>query len=331
MRLVKATYVLLGVALLIVVAWEIDFQVVADELVGFGLIGLGVVLALYASSFVVDSLTWTMTMSGVPLNARWIGRACLVRVAGEAFNNVLPAASMGGEPLKAMLLHERFGLSYRDAAASLVLTRTINMVSLCLFLALGFALMMMATDLPPDLTTIAAIGLVVSVVATLALFGAQKLRLLSRAAVWFSRFRCAQRFASALHHLQAFDERVMHFYHSRRARFVWAVVLALVAWVLGVAEIYWAMQFLSVPVSWADAWIIEAVAQMVRTGTFFIPLSLGAQEGAFVVIVGALTGSPPLGLTLAIVKRARELIWIALGMTVAALLGVSPARAAGKE
>ena len=52
--------------------------------------------------------------------------------------------------------------------------------------------------------------------------------------------------------------------------------------------------------SFVDAWIIEAVAQLVRTGTFFIPASIGAQEGAFMLVCAAMTGSPALGVAVAV-------------------------------
>ncbi|CAN0502784.1 unnamed protein product, partial [Ectocarpus sp. 8 AP-2014] len=74
------------------------------------------------------------------------------------------------------------------------------------------------------------------------------------------------------------------------------------------------MRAVGVPVSFSDAVIIEGVTQLVRTGSFFIPLSLGAQEGAIVLIAGSLTGSPSAGLAAALVRRARELLWIVWGL-----------------
>ena len=55
---------------------------------------------------------------------------------------------------------------------------------------------------------------------------------------------------------------------------------------------------------------------MVRSSTFFIPLSIGAQEGAFLIVAGTLTGAPALGLSMGLVRRFRELIWIAFGYLV---------------
>ena len=76
------------------------------------------------------------------------------------------------------------------------------------------------------------------------------------------------------------------------------------------------MGLLGVPVSFSEAYIIESVAQMVRMGTFFIPMSIGAQEGALLLIVNTVTGSASAGLALGIIRRLREFIWIAFGFLI---------------
>ena len=101
-------------------------------------------------------------------------------------------------------------------------------------------------------------------------------------------------------------------------------MLAFVNWLLGAVEIYYTLLFLGHPISWADAWIIEAVAQLVRTGTFFIPASIGAQEGAFLLVCGAITGSPTLGVSVSVVRRLREVIWIVWGFTLGSILSMKP-------
>ncbi len=51
-----------------------------------------------------------------------------------------------------------------------------------------------------------------------------------------------------------------------------------------------------------------------RVGTFFIPASLGATEAAMVLLYEALVGAPSLGFAVALIRRARELLWIAWGL-----------------
>ena len=76
------------------------------------------------------------------------------------------------------------------------------------------------------------------------------------------------------------------------------------------------MQFLNFPVSLVDAWIIESVAQLIRAGVFFIPASIGIQEGVFIIIGSTITGSPTAGFAVAIVRRVREITWMAWGVII---------------
>jgi uncharacterized membrane protein YbhN (UPF0104 family) len=101
----------------------------------------------------------------------------------------------------------------------------------------------------------------------------------------------------------------------------------MVSWLLGVAEIYLIFQLIGHPISWGDAWIIESMVQLVRTATFFIPAGLGSQEGALMLGCGALTGLPGLGMSVALVRRSRELVWIAVSLALASMYSVSAATA----
>lgn len=84
------------------------------------------------------------------------------------------------------------------------------------------------------------------------------------------------------------------------------------------------MVFLGAPVSFWEAWIIEATAQLVRAGLFFIPAGIGVQEGAFVLICGAITGTPALGVAVSIVRRIREVVWIAWGFLIGTVARTGP-------
>jgi uncharacterized membrane protein YbhN (UPF0104 family) len=114
------------------------------------------------------------------------------------------------------------------------------------------------------------------------------------------------------------------FYSGHRLRLLWSLVFAMGNWVLGAVEVYLIMTLLGFPLSFAEVWMIECMVQLVRTIAFFIPAGLGAQEGAFLVAVGALTGVPSAGVATALVRRFRDVLWIALSLAVAAAYAVTP-------
>ncbi len=313
MKLFKIIFLLIGLALL---GWIVQTTNLTETMdlvkqIGFGFF---LVLGVYFLAFLFDSLTWQMTLLSAPLTTKWLYRFFQMRLAGEAFNNTLPAASMGGEPVKAVLLKNLYGFNYRESIASLILARTINTVSLILFLIVGFILMLDSAILDEKYNSIAGIGLAVLSVLILLFFAVQRFKIASLASTALSKNELFRWLGKILHHIKDVDETLVEFYTTHHQRAAYAFALAFVNWALGAAEIFITMHFLGHPVSLVDAWIIEAVAQLVRASTFFIPASIGAQEGAFMIIGSAVTGSPTVGFAMAIVRRAREIIWIIWGM-----------------
>lgn len=323
MRALKSLYLLLGVGLLALVVAEIDVAEVADQVarIGFGFL---VILAIYLVAFAIDSVTWQMTIPSIPLNGLWAYRIWKLRMVGEAFNTVMPGGGMGGEPVKAVLLKKHYGVGFREGTASLILAKTINMMALVAFLVVGFVLMIGGTSLPMPYETVAAAGLVGLGVAVALFFVIQRFGVTSLTGKWLSRWRVTRRIKDALHHIHDMDQRLIGFYTKARGRFAVACALAFANWLLGVAEVYCALMLLGYPVSWADAWIVEAAAQLVRTGAFFIPAAIGAQEGTFLLVCGAITGSPTLGVSVAIIRRLREIIWIVWGFAIGSLYSLKP-------
>lgn len=330
MRHLKIVYFLIGVALLAVVILNVNLDEVTARLEQVGW-GFAVVLAIYLAAFVVDTFTWQMTLASVPLDATWLYRTWRVRMVGEAFNNVMPAAGLGGEPVKAVMLKKSYGIGYREATASLILARTVNLIALIVFLIIGFAIMLMTPKLPASYQTVAGIGLAGLALGTLGAFAVQRTRFASLAGTWLTRSRIGKPVESILHHVHDMDARLVAFYAGHRRKFAWAVLLAFVNWMLGALEVYYTLLLLGHPVSFAEAWMIEATAQLVRTGAFFIPAALGAQEAGLLLVCTAVTGAPAIGLAVAVVRRLREIVWIAWGVGLGSLAGLKPWSAARRK
>ena len=74
------------------------------------------------------------------------------------------------------------------------------------------------------------------------------------------------------------------------------------------------LNFLGYNLSLTDVWLIEAMAQLIRNASFFIPLSIGAQEGGLLLIFTALGMPGALGITVSFVRRTKELLWVCFGL-----------------
>ncbi|MEX2453271.1 MAG: lysylphosphatidylglycerol synthase transmembrane domain-containing protein [Rhodospirillaceae bacterium] len=334
--LMRTAAAFLGVALLTVVLLSTDLSEVGTHLsrVGWGVV---LMIAAYQLAFALDSWAWLMTVRSLPGRAIWVWRLWLVRMVGEAVNNATPFAGMGGEPVKAAILNRTWGIGYGEGLASIVLSRTTFLIGLVPFLLIGFALLLAEPAVETSFKWAAGTGLVGLCAGIAAFFAIQRLGLTSRTGGSFARLLDRPGLGRLFETIGEFETRLNEFYAHARLRFSATVLLSFLNWTLGALEIWIAFELLGAPVTFAEAWIIEAVVQLVRVVVFFIPLSLGTQEGAFVLVVGALTGNPALGVAAAVLRRFRELAVLGAGLLMGPLvfgrgaLSPAPEKAAGTE
>src|SRR3989442_1143628 len=116
------------------------------------------------------------------------------------------------------------------------------------------------------------------------------------------------------------DRGLARFYREEPRRLALSIAFHFVAWLLGVVEVYLMLRFLGVPVSLTTATIIEAFGTAVRFATFLVPASVGAQEGGYVVTFVALGLPASTAVAFGLARRVREILWIAVGFVIFALL-----------
>ncbi len=116
-----------GLGLFALTLAEADLVEVSGRLADVGIGGALFVVALYFLAFLADTWAWWLTFEGAAQKAASFWRLWRVRMIGEAFNRIVPAASFGGEPIKAVLLKSHFGIAYQASAASIVLFKTLQL------------------------------------------------------------------------------------------------------------------------------------------------------------------------------------------------------------
>ncbi len=330
-RFVKVLFLLIGVVLLGLVLRSIDIHELWQQVVRVGFGGMATVLLVYTFYFGADAVSWHIVLPAVALDGRWLVRMFAVRMIGEAYNNITPTASLGGEPIKAWLLKSNWGIPLRDSGASLVIAKTTSMFSLVVFVGIGAAMLLAHERFTASHKLAATLGFGFIVLSAVVFFLMQHLRLSTHVARWLGRSRFGQRLGGVIAAAEDIDRQFAAFYRGHRARLLWSFAFALTNWVLGALEVYLIMGFVGFPLSFAEVWMIECMVQLVRTIAFFIPAGLGAQEGAFLIAVGALTGVPSAGVATALVRRFRDVLWIGLSLVVASAYAVTPARYARGE
>ena len=315
-RIAKPIFFLLGAGLLAYILSQADLAQIWQQIASLSIPAVLCVFVIYALYFGADTLSWQFTFETIPVNFRWAGRLYLVRMVGEAYNNITPMGSVGGEPLKVWLLKSNYSVPLRDAGASLILSKTASMFSLVLF-AIGA--MVIALN-HPNLTTrhhgLIGVALAWFVFNIIVFFLMQHLRLSSFTATKLGRSRFGEKLTHLVAGMHGMDDQFARFYGEQRTKLWWAMTWAMGNWVLGAAELFAIFFFMGFPVTWTEAWLLEAMVQLIRTVAFFIPAGLGAQEGTLMFASAAISGNPTPGIAAALIRRFRELVWIGLSLLV---------------
>lgn len=316
--------VAVGVALLGLLVWTTDERQILAHLRTLGW-RAPLVLVPYLLIAWIDAVGWRLTLPAadrarVPLAALY-----LTRMAGEAVNSVTPTATVGGEPVKAHVLRA-WGVPVSDGMASVVLARTALIASQSLFVAMGVAALSYRMG-----HAWIAIGWLVTLAVMSVGFVVLLVRLQQRAPATVL-VRLIGRFAPGWQLLErlargaeAVDRRLEDYYRLERGAFVRTTGCHLIGWLLGVGEVMLMMALIGHPVSVTDAFVIESLSQVVRALAIVIPGGIGTQEWGGMWLCELLGIPAAEGVTLWLLKRARETIFDGVGLAyLARRLGRTP-------
>ncbi len=309
-------FLVLGIALFGLILWRIDLGEAFTHASRLGW-GALAVLAVCLLSFLADTWSWQLILGNGRRGGRWFYHLWKVRMVGAAASRITPFVGMAGEPVKAVLLNRHYGFGYSEAASSLIAAKTINLLALVAFLVLGLVAATGATWLPPEFRMTAWTGFAVLATGIAVVFLLQVGRATSRVgSAMLHRIRGSWA-GQSLHAIAGVENRLIEIYRLGPHRLAGSGLATFANWMLGAAELWLIMYFLGNPIGVVDALAIEAGVELVRAATFFIPASIGAQEGAIVLLISALTGQAPLGLAVALIRRLREAVWVLWGGAIA--------------
>jgi glycosyltransferase 2 family protein len=272
----------------------------------------------YALITAADALGWhyAFAQSAAPF---W--RLYGAKLAGEALNVVTAVGSVGGEAVKAWLIRRDVG--YETSVPSVIIAKTTITIAQTIFLAIGVVIVGVALPVRVDMTTAMYAMLVVEIVCVGIFTGAQAAGLIGRMGQLLARVGlvAAPEYAAQL------DTALRDYYRREPRRLSLSVGFHTVGWLLGAVEAFIILWTLEVPANLLAATVVEAFGSGVRFATFFVPASLGAFEGANAGAFGALGYGAPAGLAFSLIRRARQLVWIVIGLVVLVFMRVANARA----
>ena len=279
-----------------------------------GWLGFLIVLVCAVGRMMLRALAWTLCAGH---EARLpFGDALRAVMAGDAIGNVTPLGLLASEPIKAAMVRHR--VSLMDALASITIENLFYTASVVVMIAVGLALLLVDFDVSGVLRTMSVAALAALAAGTLALVVVlgRGWKPVSMTVAWLERRqRGPAGLRSRLEKLRALEDQVYTF-HARHPQRTPLVVAAEVGFhLLAVGEMWVTLALLTgVTPSLLAVFILEAVNRAIIVAFKFVPLRLGVDEAGSELLVRTLTLPAGLGVTMAIIRKARVLSLSTVGL-----------------
>ncbi|MCH2277388.1 MAG: TIGR04282 family arsenosugar biosynthesis glycosyltransferase [Vicinamibacterales bacterium] len=297
---------------------------IADIAAGIASVGWGflLLLALSGFRFAMRAFAWTLC---VKPSARLTFRDALkATLAGDALGNMTPLGPLVSEPAKVALVTHR--IPSTDALAALAIENLFYALSVALFVTVGLIALMVRLGTGTGWWFVGGVLVAGGMMAILAVH-AVMWRRLSLASRWHASLSRPWRggwLDNSLSWLCALESRMQAAYPRKHVALGPIAVVDGLFHAAALAETYLALAFVtgSSP-SWLDAFLFESVNRTIMVAFKFVPLRVGVDEASTGLFADLLQFGTATGVTIAVIRKARMLCWLAVGVPIALTRGLS--------
>jgi len=243
------------------------------------------------------------------------GRLWGIRLAGEAINQVTPFLSLGGEPVKAVL-YGNLGGSIMRGAAAVGAARMVMTFAQCVLVTV--AVLLTARWIPGSTAALWAFWAFPGFVGgAILVFSCVRFWFPPVWRTWLVERPLLARYRESFRA----SGRALHFWQEHPAQCAATFVFSLLAWTASAAEFWLIALAVGHPISWLHAIALEGLMTSIAMATFFIPGHVGSQEAGLLYLCKFFGLAGPVGPLIVVIRRAREILWIGVGLLCLTVLG----------
>jgi uncharacterized protein (TIRG00374 family) len=317
LKRVQLAALALGIGFFVYLVYQIGLNSILADLatIGWGL-GLVILLELLLDAF--HTLGWRYTF--LPKD-RGVGfwRLYLIRMAGSSFNQIIPSGTMGGEPIKVMLLQP--DVRTANAVASVITAKLAYSVGQAVFVLAGFIFAFHRFHLPASVNYALYAALLLTALSLAAFFWVQHIGMFAVISRLAGSLHLPRSWIERLHQAtERIDHQLREIHVDRPADFLISVGWHLAGFGLSMTQMFLFLQWLGLDADIVDALAIESFSVLIQLALFLVPASIGVQEGGKMLLFNGLGLPAADGLTVGIAVRLNQIVSIALGMVAYAYL-----------
>lgn len=286
-------FYLLGISLLAFLIYKMDINVVVETM---STVGYGIFLVF------LTAIPWiiahTMSISNLTKNKISFLRLLYIQVTGDAYNDIIPLAGLGGEPYKIKMLSR--DIDIQDASRAIIQERLIHSMTGILFTAITGGLLLWLVPMSEAYQVpILICTIVFSILPILMIW-----LILSKAPTKLSGF-----ILKKLKFIKNFKNEAL-----TTRRFMISFGWKMLARALNFGEIYMIFIVLGFAPSFADMVAVSAMISLSATLLFIVPQGIGVNEMGISTAFTMVGYAASVGLIFGLIRRSRIVFWALFGV-----------------
>jgi VIT1/CCC1 family predicted Fe2+/Mn2+ transporter len=302
--------------------YAIGFWEIVHGIERFGWAGFGLILGLYFIRIVVRAIAWKLSVHPpFELSVRDTVPAVII---GEAMSATIPLGLLVSGTTKALVVRNKVELT---VGLSSVATENLFYSFITgLFLIAGGAVMALQFDLGPEIVT--TIYTIIGVLSVLILLGIVMVIRRWHMASWLCEWLYEHGWFKRLlergrYDVRRFEDLIYGFYREFPGRFIPICIFEVLYHACGVGEVWIILTRISDQPSVLAAFLLESISRMITVVFKLVPFLVGVDEAGARFVGESLALAAGVGVTLAIIRKARILFWCVVGIILLVKRGLS--------
>jgi Lysylphosphatidylglycerol synthase TM region len=314
LKIAAVILTIFGFLLFFYLVFYVGFDEILEGIGKIGFLGFALILFIHLIRIIVRAIAWKLSVSD-PHKVSFSDTFQGVLI-GEAVSSVIPLGIVASGTSKAVAISNR--VSFVVGLSSVATENLFYSFVTSLFIISGAFVFLFMFDL--EYYWVVAIYGIIAILSAAIIFG---FLMVFREWRWVS-FLCdhflnlgffPKFFETIKSGVHTFEDNILEFYRTHSDRFVAISVCQVVYHVCGIAEIMFVLSKISENgASFSNAYLLESVSRVITIVFKLIPFAAGVDEASSQFISENLALGVGVGVTIAILRKARILFWALVGM-----------------
>jgi glycosyltransferase 2 family protein len=306
-----SVFLLIGIASFIAVIIDTGIDSIWEQLRQFKLLHFFIFIGLSTLNFMLYNFRWYYILKKIHNAKLSFWQLFMHRMSAFAVSYITPSAQTGGEPLRAMLLHDD-GVPAGTCASSVIIDKGLEFAALFLFIASGLGVALFYGAMPPELRYAAGFILVLIVVAVFWFYysSVKDIGFFSSILRFFRLNKISRVRAWELGIIEV-EVEMAKFYKKHLKSFILLVFISLIIASFLLLEHYLVARFMGVRLDFMQTFLVSTIPYIAYV--LPVPGGLGLLEGSTAAIF-AVMGININAFVLVFIIRIRDLIFVLIGL-----------------